>query len=249
MFIFLMQNLYVSLSNSKGSTVAAPTTVQSSVLLTIGTPSMQRLKQLAQTITHSHSRNLGLNNTVFGKVKQVRLSSILQHSLNGGDGTAWSPSPAPLPQPHPHHHSHHHHHHSPLAPAISPAPATGSGPPANFQGAPGPANPSPKPWKTMPAPERSCEAKPPSFWYGRRGKAGKQSHLSPAGAPGVSPPVFGPSPLKHVHPSAPISRSAPASSPLPHVVFAHALPPSKSESDSSHSYAGQSPGPSTSTCT
>ncbi|PRQ45720.1 hypothetical protein RchiOBHm_Chr3g0494681 [Rosa chinensis] len=96
------ENLYVSLSNSKGSTVAAPTTVQSSVLLTVGnTPSMQRLKQLAQTITHSHSRNLGLNNTVFGRVKQVRLSSILQHSLNGGDGTAWSPSPAPLPHPHP----------------------------------------------------------------------------------------------------------------------------------------------------
>ncbi|PRQ45721.1 hypothetical protein RchiOBHm_Chr3g0494691 [Rosa chinensis] len=99
----------------------------------------------------------------------------------------------------------------------------------------------------MPAPEKSCEAKPPSFWSGRRGKAGKQSRLSPAGAPDVSPPVFGTSPQKQVHPSAPVSRSVPASSPLPHVVFAHVLPPSKSESDSSHSYTGQSPGPSPST--
>ncbi|XP_038904490.1 uncharacterized protein LOC120090859 [Benincasa hispida] len=79
------ENLYVSLSNERGSTMHAPTIVQSSVLMAIGTnSSKQRLKQLAQTITNSHSRNLGLNNTIFGKVKQVRLSSVLNHSLGGG---------------------------------------------------------------------------------------------------------------------------------------------------------------------
>jgi hypothetical protein len=35
------------------------------------------MKQLAQKITNSSSGNLGLNNTVFGKVKQIRLSSYL----------------------------------------------------------------------------------------------------------------------------------------------------------------------------
>ncbi|KAB5551644.1 hypothetical protein DKX38_008955 [Salix brachista] len=89
------KNLYINLWNSQGSTVAPPTTVLSSVILVIGnTP---RLKQLAQTI-RGHSKNLGLNNTVFGKVKQVRLSSILQHSLHGGNGRKGShlaPSNAP----------------------------------------------------------------------------------------------------------------------------------------------------------
>jgi hypothetical protein len=35
---------------------------------------------------------------------------------------------------------------------------------------------------------------------------------------------------------------------LPHVVFAHVLPPSKSESDTSHSYTMPSAEPSPSTC-
>ncbi|KAF1002734.1 uncharacterized protein LOC141700357 [Apium graveolens] len=105
------ENLYISLINPKGSTVVSPTTVQSSVLLAVGnTPSVGRLKQLAQTITGSPTKNLGLNNTVFGKVKQVSLSSILQHSLHGSDGSP-TPSPAPLPQPLNHHHHHHHQHH------------------------------------------------------------------------------------------------------------------------------------------
>ncbi|KAJ6921479.1 hypothetical protein NC652_015401 [Populus alba x Populus x berolinensis] len=82
------ENLYINLWNSQGSTVAPPTTVLSSVILVIGnTP---RLKQLAQTI-RGHSKNLGLNNTVFGKVKQRSAPAPV-------DG-----SPAPLkssPAPH-----------------------------------------------------------------------------------------------------------------------------------------------------
>ncbi|GFP83795.1 hypothetical protein PHJA_000523000 [Phtheirospermum japonicum] len=95
--ISVSPNLYLRLTNLKGSTLAPPTTVKSQVLLAVGiNPSKSRLKQLAQTITGSHSKNLGLNNTVFGRVKQVRLSSILQHSLNS---KANSPLPSPSPSP------------------------------------------------------------------------------------------------------------------------------------------------------
>ncbi|CAJ1888098.1 unnamed protein product [Sphenostylis stenocarpa] len=85
LYLTSFENLYISLSNSEGSTVDAPTLVQSTVLLAVGiTPWKERLKQLAQTIMGPH--NLGLNHTEFGRVKQVRLSSILQHSLHGNDG-------------------------------------------------------------------------------------------------------------------------------------------------------------------
>ncbi|KAL0428426.1 UNVERIFIED_CONTAM: hypothetical protein Slati_3017400 [Sesamum latifolium] len=98
------ENLYIRLTNLKGSTIAPPTTVQSQVLLRVGiNPSKSRLKQLAQTITGSHTKNLGLDNTVFGRVKQVSLSSILQHSL-GSDGSSPSPSPSPSPMANSHHH-------------------------------------------------------------------------------------------------------------------------------------------------
>ncbi|KAJ1262629.1 hypothetical protein BS78_09G123400 [Paspalum vaginatum] len=110
------ENLYIKLTNSKGSTVAPPTIVQASVVLEVGNnqPSLPRMKQLAQTIANSSSGNLGLNHSVFGRVKQISLSSYLKHSLHSGSGTD-APSPAPMPyQDHPHRHRHrrrHHHHH------------------------------------------------------------------------------------------------------------------------------------------
>ncbi|CAN6443476.1 unnamed protein product [Victoria cruziana] len=116
--------LYVKLTNLKGSTLSAPVIVQASIFAEVGLPlAAPRVKQLAQTIADSPARNLGLNHRVFGKVKEVRLSSYLQYSL-GGDG---SPSPAPAPHEshhHHHHHGHHHHHHhnSHLAPASTPPP-------------------------------------------------------------------------------------------------------------------------------
>ncbi|CAM0955809.1 unnamed protein product [Alopecurus aequalis] len=129
------ENLYFKLTNLQGSTVAPPTIVRTSIILEVGNyqPSIPRMKQLAQTITNSSSGNLGLNHTVFGKVKQISLSSILRHSLHSsGD----APSPAPMThqdhQRHRHHHHHHHHHHHShhrshevkkhLAPSPSPAP-------------------------------------------------------------------------------------------------------------------------------
>jgi hypothetical protein len=54
----------------------------------------QRLKQIAQTIRGSARKNLGLNNGVFGKVKEIRLSSFLKDTLH-----AYPPAPAPAPSP------------------------------------------------------------------------------------------------------------------------------------------------------
>lgn len=216
-----MQILYIKLWNAEGSTVTAPTIVQSSVLLEVGnTPSMRRLKQLAQTISGSNSSNLGLNNTEFGKVKQVRLSSILKHSLNGSDGNSPvrspspAPAPAPTPQPHNYHHPptrHHHHHHTPLTPAISPAPTTEKGAPKYG---------SPAPERTAASPKRSSEAEPPGCQYRYKRKSsrkeGKQSPVHSAPSPSPKHRVVSP---------------VPALAPLPNVVYTHVQPPSKSNSN------------------
>ncbi|GER52561.1 hydroxyproline-rich glycoprotein family protein [Striga asiatica] len=131
-------NAGLHLAPSEGSTVASPITIQSQVLLAVGiNPSTLRLKQLAQTITGSHSKNLGLNNTVFGHVKQVSLSSMLPAAISpspspspstshnrgyvfGGESPASAPVPAPPPLPacHPPKHNRHSH----VAPPHSPSP-------------------------------------------------------------------------------------------------------------------------------
>ncbi|KAG1366656.1 DNA-directed RNA polymerase II subunit RPB1 [Cocos nucifera] len=94
------ENVYVQMTNANGSTVAPPVTVQASVLSDIGRSSLlpYRLKQLAQIIRGHHAKNLGLNHSVFGKVKEVRLSSYLQHSISS---LAPSPSPSPSLTPSP----------------------------------------------------------------------------------------------------------------------------------------------------
>ncbi|MCL7028145.1 hypothetical protein MKW94_004836 [Papaver nudicaule] len=203
------ENLYVSLTNLYGSTLYPPTTVQASVLLTVGNlpPPLPRLKQLAQTITGSHARNLGLNNTVFGKVKQVSLSSVLQHSLDssGASGSP-APSPSPLPRTTRHHHHHHHHHHHQHAQ-----------PPEQHQ------HPHPRrsfPVAPAPAPE-SNQAKPPSGCQNGHRK-NKQVHLTPT----VSPSYHASAPSPHVDPPAPAWHFHPTFSPLPAVVRAPVYPPS-----------------------
>ncbi|GMJ12644.1 hypothetical protein HRI_004933600 [Hibiscus trionum] len=85
------ENLFVQLTNKNGSTMSSPVIVQASVMSdNYGNLLPQRLKQLAQIITHSPARNLGLNNSVFGKVKSISLSSCLK-------GTLHSPLPTPSP--------------------------------------------------------------------------------------------------------------------------------------------------------
>ncbi|RDX63918.1 hypothetical protein CR513_57587, partial [Mucuna pruriens] len=253
------ENLYISLSNSEGSTVDAPTVVQSSVLLAVGiAPSKERLKQLAQTIMGPH--NLGLNHTEFGKVKQVRLSSILQHSLHGNDGSgsAWSPSPAPLPHP-PHHHHHHqhrhhhHHHNAHLTPATSPVPASIPVPaptptptpmptPTPREGVTPPKVGSPAAAKSASAPGKSSQSQPPCrFVYRKRSthNSGKHAHPpTPAVAPIIVPHYHHPvaSPKPQVEPPAHVSHSVPALSPLPNVAFAHAEPPPKNEPPAERSH-------------
>lgn len=221
------ENLYIKLTNPKGSTVAIPTTVQTAILLAIGMPSQARLKQLAQTITDSHAKNLGLSNTVFGKVKQVRLSSILQHSLGNDAG----PTPAPFPMPHSHRYHHHHHHHGEahLAPILTPAPS----PACKFHfpkiGKVSPAH-APVPSRT-----KAHKANPPGCQFGHKGKPRKGNNLYHFFPPVEPPeyPEFAPTPPQQINPPAPVSSPSPALSPLPRPVNAHVRPPAQSEPDMS----------------
>ncbi|KAJ8646320.1 hypothetical protein MRB53_008068 [Persea americana] len=203
------ENLYIRLTNSYGSTLAPPVIVQSSVLLAVGNrpPSLPRLKQLAQAITSSHARNLGLNHTVFGKVKQVQLSSVLQHSLNSSNGSNafLPPSPAPLPRPNHQNRHHNHHHHRHYRPDVNliPAPAPQHSDRTSYR--------SNCPYQNLP----------------------KSTRAVPTVAPVVSPH---PSAAPHLHgdppvPSlpSPLRRHTPhPSSPLPAVFFARVQPPSNS---------------------
>ncbi|KAE8721770.1 E3 ubiquitin-protein ligase RING1-like [Hibiscus syriacus] len=91
------ENLFVQLTNQNGSTMSSPVIVQASVMSdNYGNLLPQRLKQLAQIITHSPAKNLGLNNSVFGKVKSISLSSCLKGTLHA---TPPTPSPALAPGP------------------------------------------------------------------------------------------------------------------------------------------------------
>ncbi|KAK9669556.1 hypothetical protein RND81_13G139200 [Saponaria officinalis] len=247
------ENLYISLTNSRGSTVAPPATVQTSVVLTVGVPSVPRMKQLAKTIKDSPARNLGLNNTVFGKVKQVSLSSILPAS------GASSPTPAPAPSlvphfhhHHNHHHHHHHHHHGhdtyyPPASAPSyppsktaPPPVKGSPAPTRSHHAipPVPGKSYPSTTHAAPAPVESYHARPPGcrfkFKGKHSGKSPEHSRTPVATAPTVSSHHhhIAASPHRQAMPPTPVVHQISPSSPLPNVIYARARPPpSGSEMD------------------
>ncbi|XP_050376036.1 uncharacterized protein LOC126793529 [Argentina anserina] len=87
------EDVFLQVTNSLGSTTDSPVEVQASLMSAFGGLLPQRLKQLAQTITGSPARNLGLDNTVFGKVKSIRLSSFLKGTLSA------TPIPSPAPSP------------------------------------------------------------------------------------------------------------------------------------------------------
>ncbi|KAF5743911.1 hypothetical protein HS088_TW08G00499 [Tripterygium wilfordii] len=88
------ENLFVQLTNEVGSTISSPVTVQAFVMSDNGIFFPQRLKQLAQTIRDSPADNLGLDNSVFGNVNSVILSSFLK-------GITQVPTPASSPAPTP----------------------------------------------------------------------------------------------------------------------------------------------------
>ncbi|KAK9071789.1 hypothetical protein SSX86_008218 [Deinandra increscens subsp. villosa] len=98
------ESVYMEVTNKAGSTRDPPVTVQASIVSDLGNLVPLRLKQLAETITGSpSSTNLGLDHSVFGKVKEISLSSYLYHTLD-------APSPSPAPSP------------SFVGPTISPSP-------------------------------------------------------------------------------------------------------------------------------
>ncbi|MED6119523.1 hypothetical protein PIB30_012714 [Stylosanthes scabra] len=88
------ENVFVQITSVKGSTVAPPVTVQASVMPGFGSLLPERLKQLAEILKGPAAKNLGLDNSIFGNVKQIMLSSFLRDTLH-----ATSPSPSPAPSP------------------------------------------------------------------------------------------------------------------------------------------------------
>ncbi|KAL7002000.1 hypothetical protein U1Q18_003148 [Sarracenia purpurea var. burkii] len=88
------ENVYVQVTNRNGSTIDPPVTVQAAVMSELGSLLPQRLKQLAQTISGSPANNLGLNDSIFGKVKEVSLSSYLNLTIHATSPTS-TPAPAP----------------------------------------------------------------------------------------------------------------------------------------------------------
>ncbi|KAL6613834.1 hypothetical protein ACP70R_036104 [Stipagrostis hirtigluma subsp. patula] len=210
------ENLYVKLTNSQGSTILPPTVVETSIVLEVGNhePSVPRMKQLARTITNSSSGNLGLNHTVFGKVKQISLSSYLKHSLHTGGGSD-APSPAPTHY-HGHHRHHHHHHHH--------------GHDDNRHLAPAPAPPSSR------IPQPTYGAPPPSGCPYGTNKPKKRGPVTPAAEPAANDhrSASAASPASHpphdpsMHGGSPVPPPpVPSEPPLPTVSFAHAHPPSE----------------------
>ncbi|KAH6787655.1 hypothetical protein C2S52_007207 [Perilla frutescens var. hirtella] len=96
--LHLMPNemVYIQVTNKHGSTKDAPIMVEALVASNIPIQP-ERLRQLAQIITGSPPiENLGLDHSVFGKVKEISLSSFLTHSLH-----APAPTPTPTPSPSP----------------------------------------------------------------------------------------------------------------------------------------------------
>ncbi|XP_076919470.1 uncharacterized protein LOC143580186 isoform X2 [Bidens hawaiensis] len=102
------ESVYLQLTNKDGSTNHPPVTVQASIASTLGSLEPERLNELAREITGSSpAMNLGLDHTLFGKVKEISLSSYLYHTL---DAPAPTPTPSPAPSP------------DQMGPAISPSP-------------------------------------------------------------------------------------------------------------------------------
>ncbi|CAN4110657.1 unnamed protein product [Withania somnifera] len=108
------EHVFLQISNKVGSTKDPPVIVEASVYSDVGRSLQpQRLRQLAQIIMGSvPTSNLGLDNSVFGKVKQVRLSSFLNRTVHATPPTL---PPAPAPS-------------EPLWPSPSPSPAVSSSP-------------------------------------------------------------------------------------------------------------------------
>ncbi|KAG0500611.1 hypothetical protein HPP92_000683 [Vanilla planifolia] len=170
--------LIVRLTNINGSTVNPPTVVETSIVLTVGN-----------------------NQPSVPRVKQIHLSSFLQHSLSSGTGISFSPSLAPQPSSglHHHHHSHHQHHGHHLEGSTAPAPA----PKGLFT-------------QISPSPTR-C-----SFGFSTKPK--RKPQIVPVSAPAPSHHSSSPQSKEVVPAPSPILHPKMH---MPAVIFVHAKPPSE----------------------
>ncbi|CAN4108078.1 unnamed protein product [Withania somnifera] len=164
----LNEHVFLQISNKVGSTKDPPVIVEASVYSDLGNLQPQRLRQLAQIIMGSvPTSNLGLDNSVFGKVKQVSLSSFLNCTVHATPPTL---PPAPTPN-------------EPLWPSPSPSPAVSSSP-----------SPSPDP---APAPLSNCRRFLLSHARHNCGPArGKEPSSSPSPVADPPSPMTNPGPPK-----------------------------------------------------
>ncbi|XP_041014755.1 uncharacterized protein LOC121257676 isoform X2 [Juglans microcarpa x Juglans regia] len=189
------ESVYVQITNDVGSTIAPPVTVQASVMSDLGSLLPQRLKQLAETIKGSPAQNLGLDNTVFGKVKSISLSSYLKGTINA---TPPSPSPSPFPSPEPSNY-----------PSISPYPALS--PLTSPMSSPNIKHRSPAPSMVIAHPPR-----PFPYQGFRNSPSLSPSHYNPTVPSAFSPLVSTP----NAPPTGPTSQLSPGLSPIPEVSYA-----------------------------
>ncbi|CAN6720191.1 unnamed protein product [Malus baccata var. baccata] len=192
------EDVFLRIINIIGSTKAPPVVVQASLVSDVGVIVPERLKQLVQTITGSRAKNLGLNNTVFGKVKSISLSS---YPKGAPVATSPTPSPAPSPEPTP-------------SPAPFPEPTPSPAPSPESSISPYPASPV-----HSPEPSPHSHYLPPAL-------SPDIHHLPPAPLPDIHllPPAPSPD-IRHLPlaPSPGIHLLAPAPSPE-----IHHLPPAPS---------------------
>ncbi|KAL6633474.1 hypothetical protein ACP70R_026145 [Stipagrostis hirtigluma subsp. patula] len=90
------EELFAELTNTNGSTVATPVTIQVSISTNDHSIYVQpyRLKQLAKIIIQWNSRNLGLDPSIFGRIRDLKLSPLLQDYI-----MPYAPSSPPAPTP------------------------------------------------------------------------------------------------------------------------------------------------------
>ncbi|KAJ7946647.1 putative Hydroxyproline-rich glycoprotein family protein [Quillaja saponaria] len=186
------ENVFVQITNIDGSTTASPVIIQASIMSDLGILLPQRLKQLALTITGSPAKNLGLDNSVFGKVKGISLSSVLKGTLH-----ASPPGPSPAPSPESNNYAD--------APSFSliPSPAVHLPPCFNCKA------PSPAPYSVTKHPPQPCPYHEPKY----PPSSSPDSHPNPIVPPDPQPIA---APSLHVSPA---SEPSPDLSPVPEVSY------------------------------
>ncbi|KAJ7968088.1 putative Hydroxyproline-rich glycoprotein family protein [Quillaja saponaria] len=195
------ENVYVQITNTNGSTIAPPVTIQASVVSNFGMLLPQRLKQLALTITGSPAKNLGLDNSVFGKVKSISLSSVLKCTLHA---TPPGPSPAPSPESG-------NYVEPPISPSYSPSYSPISSPAVNLPPCVNCKSLSPAPSSVTKHPPQLCP-----YHGGKYSPSSSPvSHSNPSVPPYHPPPIASPSSLSF----SPASKPSPVLSPIPDVSF------------------------------